>query len=778
MSAALETSELSADALSALLKDAALDLHEVVSKRLFDGRSSVRRNAAHALALLGDKTTIPADVAHLLPVAGKDTDPIVRAHVMAALAHPSVAPEIAIPGLLNGLVDREDAVSDAAVASLDKLAATEDPARAAAILELLIDAAGDMRPFVQVTAVSLVVQRGAAAVPALIDALRADRGPVRKAARQCLRMLGTVAADALIDALPDDELRDTAKRILDGVALTEAHEKKLKALVSKGAPVVQMVARRLLQGAKRARDKALERPPVIEIDGFSERPLTDKERKAAAKKLGKALDAPLLLRALRDARPAVQQNAVALLGDLGIPDDLRDAAVASLSPLVQAPAEAVRLAAVELLGTLPTADAGRLLLRAVADRSQAVTDAARAGLAKLAAAAPAALLGTLAGGQAPIAREAAIAAVVGAGAAGAKAAAQVLAEHVSEPVREAACEVLGRLGAGAAKELDGLLAALTDHDENVRAKAAWAVGEVAPRDDAKALEALQARKLADSAPQVRQAASRARDRVRGVEPPPTVGDVRELPLPGFDDAPLEAAACAKAAKKMKAPHLVPLLFDGRWVVRANAATCLGALGKASHAFVEQLCIAVKDPDARVQRAAAASLATLKVAPAQVVPVLADALRTADEETTEALFAALDAYGKAVVEPLLGMLGGRGERVAATVGRVAAHAPGLVVGPLSKLLTDGESVVVRENAADLLAALGPQAAKAEGALLKALEERSVLFRVKVLGALGKVAKPDSEAVLEALKALKKEDQRMSVQQALGEAQMWLRSRARK
>jgi HEAT repeat protein len=296
---------------------------------------------------------------------------------------------------------------------------------------------------------------------------------------------------------------------------------------------------------------------------------------------------------------------------------------------------------------------------------------------------------------------------------------------------------------------------------------------VAKTGDAAVLEALTA--LAkDSVPEVRREAAAAHAKASGKPITPKVLGETALPLPGFDTELLSVDHCKREGKKLDAGAVAPLLFDGRPTVRANAASALGALGKAAAPHILHLCLALKDGDVRVRIATAVALAELGLEPETCVPALTAALRGAEGELEEALLAAIASFGKKVVELVLSLLGGRPELVTGSVGKVARHLPDLFVKPLSDVLGGDGSIIARENAADVLAGLGDVAGKAEGALLDALSYDAVLLRVKVIGAVGRVAKP-SKKVAEMLTALEEADQRLSIQDAVHEARMYLRAR---
>ena len=112
-----KVSELSAQQMKELVDGGQLDLLDVVSKNLWDGRDFMRRNAAHALRVAAK---IPESKDNLLPVAAKDGDAVVREHVAGIFGEFSISAHLAAPALLRALADQEQLVAKVARESLDK----------------------------------------------------------------------------------------------------------------------------------------------------------------------------------------------------------------------------------------------------------------------------------------------------------------------------------------------------------------------------------------------------------------------------------------------------------------------------------------------------------------------------------------------------------------------------------------------------------------------------------------------------------------------------------
>ena len=125
---------------------------------------------------------------------------------------------------------------------------------------------------------------------------------------------------------------------------------------------------------------------------------------------------------------------------------------------------------------------------------------------------------------------------------------------------------------------------------------------------------------ADSSAPVRELVRAALRELDGAPPVPEVPAVA-----GFETTLLEPSAFA--AGKPDAARLLSFLQDGRAIVRANAATGLGALGPSAAAFATTLGALLRDDDDRVRVAAAGALDKLgDIAVVAAAPFLVGALR--------------------------------------------------------------------------------------------------------------------------------------------------------
>jgi hypothetical protein len=173
----------------------------------------------------------------------------------------------------------------------------------------------------------------------------------------------------------------------------------------------------------------------------------------------------------------------------------------------------------------------------------------------------------------------------------------------------------------------------------------------------------------------------------------------------------------------------------------------------------------------VRAGAAESLSTLKISPERGAPALTQALLGAPEDVEAVLLEALETYGKDGIEPILARLIRRPEQVIPTIGRAARHMPKIFVKPLVVRLTTGGNLISRENAAAVLAVMGRDADAAEDGLVDALAEREVLFRAKVIRALGRVSRSPKK-IEEVLIDIGKNDGRPGIKVAISDALIYL------
>jgi HEAT repeat protein len=763
MDQSFETLELSREDIEGLTKKKAIDLVEVVKKGLWDGRLHVRRNSALALVATQCKGVTET---YLLPVAAKDSDPIVRTYILEALAYADLPPNEQVQTLFVGTCDKNQAVHDRAIETLLKL--LDKPKNGVA--EATIDALGDLRPIIQVSALSILLRKAEHVKGPLCSALRHSNGIVRKNVRQILRMVGEQMTSELVALLSEPDLQETIFRIMSHLRrVDEKAEKTLEELVHGDDAGLGRKAGKLLTLYYKHRSSDAG-PVTVDIPHFGERPLDTKELNGAKK----GADVGALVISVRDGNTMVRRNSAALLA-LAVADESgRKAAVEALAPLAKDPNLDVRATVVRTLGTLSGAEAIPVLLVASSDKDRGMEDAIRESIGEAATTSAEALVSGLTPDHAPITHRIVVTALAKAGAKAIPGLVKALQSASGPMVRRAAAAALGRMEKVAAKAVPALAEALAfDGDEEVRQHAARALGKIGIDGDEVRPVLMVAKQ--DSVGAVRQEASFALDKLDGKPPRLEALQPKPFPISGFDEEIIDLAAMTKAATKIDAMAMRLFLSDGRRVVRINAATALAALGEKAHDSIHQLALLLKDGEVTVREAAVAAIHTLKVDPETCVPALLSSLEYAPGDLLKAALAAIEAYGKNAVQPLLRGLSQRPERVRKTVLLAARHLGDALTKPMIALITGDGSPVQKENAVDVIASLGDSVKGAETALLEALDNDDVLFRVKVIEALGRVAKP-SDKLEETLKTLEEKDKRPSVQIAMRTARMHLRSRS--
>jgi HEAT repeat protein len=678
------------DALGALVRDPALE---------------VRRAAVWALG-----QTAAGAVARPLVTALGDADPEVRALARQAIAALG-------PSFVGAIVTAAEASGDGAEAEA-RMALLGAKTPVAEPLGALVTEAP--RAPVRALAASILTDLGELGRPAIGSLLHGLRDEVDSVRVACAIALG--------------RLKEAAEDVLE--ALTRATNDR--------TPAVRQAAFRALAEVQGLPFDPLppSEPETVPIPGFDADVLGDDALgKAAARK---DVPTPLLMRALRDGRWARRANAASLLGLRG---GTREAAV-SLTALARDPVAQVRRAAVTSLGQLDTETTYLALVQALDDADAAVRTAAEKAVAGVAKGSAGALVNTAARADREPQRVV-VEILANAGAAAARALGELVSSAPLVDVRVLAARALGAQGAAGAPGAAGLVAAMEHAAEEVRAACARALGRQGLGADT-VVAALE-RAAQERARSVRLAALRALSEVGGMpgaagalsslngRAAPVALDPREPPAEGFVTGACSDAALKAALKAVGPQGMAAWLRDGRAPARENATRAMGLAGKTAEAWVQVLTVALKDADPAVRAAAAQALGRVQGAPEIAVPALAGALPSSPKAVATAILEALDAFGKAAVAPLLGLLSDRPERCLA-VGAAARRAPALYLKPLIELLEHGEPQVVVENAIDALGALGPAGRPAEAALLALASGTQGLVFVKAVSAVAEVGEP--------------------------------------
>jgi len=754
----LELEELAPRAVASLLAEHRDAVVEAACRRIADGRTMVRRNAALALSLLDPMTPEALDT---LAIARKAGDAIVRRHATSAFSTAGIAPVTAVKALVPGLGDDDEGVAQLAIDGLERVLAKARPAAWMKTLDLL----GDSSFASLIRATPLFERLGDRAIVTLTAAMAHHNGTIRRWARETLQRLGERAVPVLLDALERPSLRDPAVRTLEGMsAFTELHVEKVASLVGGPDPDTQAAAFRALAAMHKAMNRRRQRPAEVGHPEFYTRSLTDKQLAGATE----GIAADDLLWNLRDGRWYVKTNSVTLMSLVAKKDDPRDALAAALKPLLRDAEPEVRCVTVRALARVIGRRAVPLLISSTVDPDARVSHEAQLQLREVAPRAVESIVKALGGVRRDDELANALEALAAAGDKALPSLGSQLLGGSSPLARAAAARGIAQLGGRDADSRDALLRALDDPDERVRAQAATALGALFRRDVA-IIGALKALAAEDSLSEVRRAASLAADRVAGREPAPKVKAPAALPSAAFGERPLTEAELSALGDALTLDALRGLTGDGRDAVRCNTATALGLdpMTGDDEELVRWLVLSLKDSSPLVRAAAARALGTSRPPPMVVVPPLAKGLVDADPDLEAALLGALMAYGRGALGPTLEALTERFQMTRADVARVAARIPNQLVRPLAHYLHRPARYAVRGLAADLLAAMGTRAKDAWEDLSRAVDEPLGTLRTKVVRAIGAAAEPSVDAY-EALLIVGNYDNRASVKVAVEEA----------
>lgn len=584
-------------------------------------RSRIRINAIGGLGRLG-KTDPEVALALLEQVEGSDPVPDVRtAAKQASLAVVAREKVAAVDGLPKNIPDFENR----------KLSASELSEYANAIvIDEMIYALQDGRAHVKINAaraLGVLGDKAAPAAKAMGLLLRDSVAAVRREVAKALGKLGAGAIDAapdLVGALGDAEadvveaatetLEPLGERAQDALVRgletgDEAHGIRVGELICKlprateilveafRSPAVNVqvnaalgmggLGNRIgaglaaLHGARTggdARTRAAVRrsldtleakgdsgPKPLSIDGFEERVLPASELEKAKAELERVGVADLVAH-LQDGRDAVRANAATGLGVIGaaalpaagtlgvrLRDDSPRVRLASAQALDRIGDAAVIEAANDLVGALRDSDA---------KNAEVVAGILRTRKARMISA-------------------------------------LVRGLETDDPTHgRRIVEVIGALPDAS----DILCDAFESPAVNVQVNAALGLGLLGNDRVGRGRKALEGARTGGWE-RTRIAVRAALDTLDG---PRQTGPAR-IDVEGFEDRVLEPAAFAQAAAKLRVDDLVGYLQDGRAVVRANAATALGALGPAAAPAASGLGVLCRDDDPRVRIAAANAL---------------------------------------------------------------------------------------------------------------------------------------------------------------------------
>jgi len=430
---------------------------------LNDSDTSVRRDAAEALGELKDARAVEP-----LITALEDGDASVRQ--VAAKALSEFKDTRAVEPLIAALNDSDTSVRRDAAEALGKL-------RDARAVEPLMAAFEDPTKYVGQAAAGGLIQIGVPAVASLIAALAKPDKAVQRAVVDTLVQIGSPAVELLITALHDgrEGVRRAAVEALGNIRDARAVDPLSATLTDKSEDMREAVVRALAR-------------------------------------MGSAQAADPLAAALNDESPRVRRATADALHELGWQpgnnelgatywiergewDRCTEMGVPAVGPLLvalkkqieeaarQQPGGATHLYAAEALLKIGAPAAERLVAALNDDEEEGTCQAAALALG---------LIGD------PRAVEPLVAALKEGNSVVRRAAAEALGQigdpravvpltaalgDKSEPVQKAAAQALAR-------NVDGLVTALAHQDSHIREEAAWALSQVASRDNMQAVEPL------------------------------------------------------------------------------------------------------------------------------------------------------------------------------------------------------------------------------------------------------------------------------------------------
>ncbi|HEU0031484.1 MAG TPA: HEAT repeat domain-containing protein [Kofleriaceae bacterium] len=269
---------------------------------------------------------------------------------------------------------------------------------------------------------------------------------------------------------------------------------------------------------------------------------------------------------------------------------------------------------------------------------------------------------------------------------------------------------------------------------NVQVNAAIGLGMLGPARVGKGRKALEGARTGGWE-RTREAVRKALDMLDG----PRQTGPAQIDVAGFETQILGAEAF-KDPGKLRVEDLAPYLTDGRAVVRANAATALGALGAPAIAAVRPLGVLLRDDDMRVRIAAAQALDKLgDDAVREIAEFLVGALR-GDADVAKAVAPVLAARKTRVLTALLKGLETDDETHARRILEVVNQLPDACEILCDAIESPAENVQV--NAAIGIGMLGSKRAGTQGR--KNLESRRTggfaRTRESVFKALAMLDKP--------------------------------------
>lgn len=614
------------------------------------------------------------DVA-LLAHALRDGREHVRANAATALGALGDAAAPAINELGLALRDGSPQVREAAVAALDALGLAAAPAAF-----WLVGALSDPLPAVKARAVAVLAALHAQVAPFLVEALRADPELVPATVGLVFEELGAAGIPTLVDALGAASalIRRNAVTLL-GALGQEAQGAAVDVL-----PLLEDEDEAVRKAAARSvkwLTEGIPGPPLLFLDerplpfdGFDSQDWTIEELEGRAA----ALDPDDLAIFVHDGRLQVRKNAARALAALKL-------ATEGLAIRLKDGDPGMRRAAAAALeragrGALPFAAS---VVEALHDKDGEVHGTCHKVLLTLGEEAQDALIGGL-----DVSPDRALRTII-----------PVFAD-------------LEKRG------IPTLTAALEHRGAFVRLNAVHALGELRGHGSEALIEKI-AERLQEPMPSMKRAALQAiRFIVNG---PDEVADPAplELPLDGFDTAPVDLARLEEGRPALDADVLERLLNDGRAQVRENAARALGVLADVPPGLVVRL----KDGAVAVRRAAIEAIAGAPAAAAPYADAVLQALADPDAAVRGGAKRAARGLWEHAKGALLRALDQDPERAAATIVPVFEDLAGDALVALTEAARRAPSAHVQANAVLALERLGAPALPALDSVAKDVEAQA-------------------------------------------------------
>ncbi|MCC6619823.1 MAG: HEAT repeat domain-containing protein [Deltaproteobacteria bacterium] len=669
-----------------VLDRAAIEAHagaftlEQVIRALRDGREVVRRNAATAIGTFGESG---GPAAAPMSVLLRDADGEVRrAAVEAFLALGKAA--LPAAWFLTAAVDDPDTrVKDGVIDVLVALHPEDG--------DFLIEALRNDTEIARAGIFNVFYRLGRAGI--------ADLGRALNNASGLIRLNGCWALEMMARRGADEVQEDIEARLSDPIGQVR---------------VAAQAALDAVQGGRPRPPRVLE-PEPVPIPGFDAGPLSEDDIAAHLSEVS----AERMVRALRDGRPYVRQNAVTALGLFGA-DGL--ACVGNVAVAARDSGIDVRAAAASALTRLaaidPSSDDGRralaLLVAALDDKQDKVKTFARAGLGQLGAAALPALVDALA--------------------------------RPADAVKHTVLPVFAALGAQA---VPALRAALDADSPLLRAGALRAL-RVVGREHITTLRDEIVRLDQSSDDAVRAEARVTVDHIDGKDVAPAAAPPLPIP-PEMTAVELPAEVVKKVCEGLGVDLLLKATQDGREVVQANAARALGFVEDPPKRVAGGLAILLRSGDVMVRRAAVEALEAL--GPRHAAPAafwLAVSLDEPDPAVKDRMMSVLAALHEELPDALIDALRVDPEVAPATIIPVYDRIGRVAIPTLGRALKSS-SGLVRINAAMTLEVMAKKGAEEVVELLEVVAERDPIKQAKVAAALAidaiKGGKPKPPRVLE-------------------------------